>query len=83
MPAALKSYVLNLTTEVRRCVNDWESCGSFELNDAMQRLFGACTSPNRIPRPIPLAEDQGEYVGGMFADSSFRFPLLLSRRFRT
>lgn len=41
MPAALKSYVLNLTTEVRRCVNDWESCGSFELNDAMQRLLGA------------------------------------------
>lgn len=41
MPTALKSYVLNLTTEVRRCVNDWESCGSFELNDAMQRLLGA------------------------------------------
>lgn len=77
MPAALKSYVLNLTTEVRRCVNDWESCGSFELNDAMQRLFGALyIAESHTKDQSRWQKIKEKYVGGMFADFIVQIPAL-------
>ena len=78
MPAVLKSYVLNLTTEVRRCINDWEACNSFELNDAMQRLLGALyVAEAHSEEKARWQEIKEKYVGGMFADLIVQIPALV------